>query len=52
MWPGRSVVMPNVIMFHDDIGAGQILFFLINKNGKFFCLVLKNIYFLRQPSLG
>jgi hypothetical protein len=50
LWPtvgmrlGRSVVMPNMAVFHDDIGAfvsigrfptdelGRILFFLINEN--------------------
>jgi hypothetical protein len=50
MWPGRLVVVPNVIVLHDDIGAfvsifGQFpamnrsnLFFLINENSKSFAL--------------
>jgi hypothetical protein len=57
MWLGRPVVVPNVVVFHDDIGAfvsvfdefpamnRSIFFFLINKNDKSFVLFQKIYYY-------
>jgi hypothetical protein len=50
IWPGGPVVVPNVIVFHDDIGAvvsyfsrflamnRPISLLLFNENGKSFAL--------------
>jgi hypothetical protein len=37
MWPGRPVVVPNMVVFHDDIGAFVSVFgrFPVNEPVKF-----------------